>query len=313
MEVTMKTPDIREPSRGPVNAMTVDVEDYFQVSAFEGHIRREDWDRLPWRVERNTERVLALFDAYGVRATFFVLGWVAERYPQLVRRIVDAGHELASHGYAHVRVTQQHPHEFREDVRYTKKLLEDISGSRVRGYRAASYSIGSSNLWALDELHEAGYEYSSSIYPIRHDLYGMPEAPRFAFRPRSNHGLLEVPVTTVQVFQYKAPCGGGGYFRLLPYAVSRWALRRVNEHDGQPCIFYFHPWEIDPEQPRQKGISLKTRVRHYLNLSRTETRLRALLGDFHWDRADRVFLDRFTSEVDKPAADEASEVTLKPG
>jgi polysaccharide deacetylase family protein (PEP-CTERM system associated) len=270
--------------------MTVDVEDYFQVSAFEGHVPRGDWDRLPCRVERNTERVLALFDAYGVRATFFVLGWVAERYPHLVRRIVDAGHELASHGYAHVRVTQQCPHEFREDVRYTKRLLEDISGSPVRGYRAASYSIGSSNLWALDELHHAGYEYSSSIYPIRHDLYGMPEAPRFAFRPRGDNGLLEVPVTTVQVFRYKLPCGGGGYFRLFPYAVSRWALRRVNERDGEPGMFYFHPWEIDPEQPRQGGIGLKTRVRHYLNLSRTETRLRALLSDFRWDRADRVFL-----------------------
>jgi polysaccharide deacetylase family protein (PEP-CTERM system associated) len=287
----MKVLDHRDPSPRQINAMTVDVEDYFQVSAFEGHIRREDWDRLPQRVEHNTERILFLFDSYRIRATFFVLGWVAERYPQVVRNIVNAGHELASHGYAHVRVTQQQRHEFREDIRYTKRLLEDISGGGVRGYRAASYSIGSGNLWALDELREAGYEYSSSIYPIRHDLYGMPEAPRFAFRPRGDDGLLEVPVTTVQVFQYRLPAGGGGYFRLWPYALSRWAIRRVNEHEGQPCIFYFHPWEIDPGQPRQPGIGLKTRFRHYLNLARTEVRLRALLRDFRWDRMDRVFLD----------------------
>jgi polysaccharide deacetylase family protein (PEP-CTERM system associated) len=270
--------------------MTVDVEDYFQVSAFENVIRREDWDRLPCRVERNCERILQLFDDHGVKATFFTLGWVAERYPALIRRFVDGGHELASHGYEHIRVVKQKPDEFRADVSRTKRMLEDVAGVRVRGYRAASYSIGAKNLWALDLLHEAGYEYSSSIYPIRHDLYGMPEAPRFAFRPSGDDGILEIPITTVTLGERKLPCGGGGYFRLLPYAYSRWAIRRVNRRDGRPAIFYFHPWEIDPGQPRQRGIGLKTRVRHYLNLGRMEGRLATLLRDFRWDRMDRIFL-----------------------
>lgn len=271
------------------NAMTVDVEDYFQVSAFEGHIKREQWERLPCRVERNTDRILQLFADHNVRATFFTLGWVAERYPQLIHRMVEAGHEVASHGYSHVRVTQQSPEEFRADVEKTKALLEDLSGQPVQGYRAASYSIGAGNLWALEVLAETGHRYSSSIYPIRHDLYGMPEAPRFAFRP-NHHELLEVPVTTVSLLDRNFPCGGGGYFRLLPYGLSRWAMRRVNQRDGEACVFYFHPWEVDPEQPRQQGVSLKTRVRHYLNLRRTEQRLTRLLGDFHWDRMDKVFL-----------------------
>jgi len=273
------------------NALTVDVEDYFQVSAFETHIRREDWDAMPCRVERNMDRILEIFAEAGVKATFFTLGWVAERYPQVVQRIVAGGHELASHGYEHVRVVNQDPKRFRADVARTKGLLEDLSGVEVKGYRAASYSIGSANLWALEVLHEEGYRYSSSIYPIRHDLYGMPEAPRFAFRPHPD-GILEIPVTTVEIGGRKLPCGGGGYFRLLPYRVSRWAMRRVNRKDRQACLFYFHPWEIDPDQPRQAGISVKTRVRHYLNLGRTEARLRRLLGDFRWDRMDRVFLDR---------------------
>jgi polysaccharide deacetylase family protein (PEP-CTERM system associated) len=272
------------------NALTVDVEDYFQVSAFEGHIRREDWDKLPCRVEANTDRLLDVFAQHGAKATFFTLGWVAERYPELIKRIVAAGHELASHGYAHVRAYQQSPDEFRADVTKTKAMLEDISGSPVSGYRAASYSIGAKNLWALDVLGEAGYQYSSSIYPIRHDLYGMPEAPRFPFR-HNGTGILEVPVTTVQLFNHNLPGGGGGYFRLFPYALSRWAVRRVNKRDRQPAMFYFHPWEIDPEQPRQSGISFKTRFRHYLNLDRMETRLTKLLADFSWDRMDRVFLD----------------------
>ncbi|MDX1251049.1 MAG: DUF3473 domain-containing protein [Gammaproteobacteria bacterium] len=273
------------------NAMTVDVEDYFQVSAFEKHVRREQWDVTPCRVEDNTERVMALFDAHGVKATFFMLGWVAERYPQLLRRIVDNGHELASHGYSHVRVIHQSPQQFREDVCRTKRMLEDTGGVQVRGYRAASYSIGARNLWALDVLAETGHVYSSSIYPIRHDLYGMPEAPRFAFYPHEKKNLLEIPVTTVNVFDQKLPCGGGGYFRFLPYGVSRWAMRRVNNDDSQPCVFYFHPWEIDPGQPRMQGISLKTRFRHYLNLHRMEARLAALLKDFRWGRMDRVFLE----------------------
>lgn len=285
------------------NALTVDVEDYFQVSAFEGHIRREDWDRLPCRVERNCERILDLFGQADVAATFFVLGWVAERYPQLVRRLVEAGHEVASHGYAHVRVTQQAPDEFFQDVTRTKKLLEDISGTAVNGYRAASYSIGEGNLWALDELDRAGYVYSSSIYPIRHDLYGMPDGPRFAFHPRGENAILEIPVTTVMVGQRRFPCGGGGYFRLFPYRLSRWALRRVNERDEQPGIFYFHPWEIDPDQPRQTGISLKTRFRHYLNLNRMEARLTRVLQDFSWDRMDRIFL---AMEESQPAHQRAA-------
>jgi len=270
------------------NAMTVDVEDYYQVSAFEPHVRRDEWGSYESRVERNTERVLELFEGHGIRATFFMLGIVAERHPALVRRLVDAGHELASHGYSHVRVTQQRPDEFREDVVRTKRLLEDIGGCAVRGYRAASYSIGADNLWALDVLRETGHDYSSSIYPIRHDLYGMPGAPRFAFR-HNGDGLLEIPVTTVRVLNQTLPCGGGGYFRLLPYRVSRWAMRRVNQHDRQACVFYFHPWEIDPAQPRPRHLRLKTRVRHYLNLKRMEQRLTRLLQDFRWGRMDQIF------------------------
>lgn len=275
-----------------VNAMSVDVEDYFQVSAFEKHIRREDWDTLPCRVERNTDRILQLFADHQAKSTFFVLGWIAERYPAMVKRIVDAGHELASHGYSHVRVIHQDRDAFRADVSRTKDILEDIGGVPVTGYRAASYSIGRDNLWALDVLRETGHKYSSSIYPIVHDLYGMPEAPRHAFWVREPGGLLEVPITTVELNGRHFPCGGGGYFRLLPYAWYRWSIGRINRQELQPSVFYFHPWEIDPQQPRQEGIGLKTKVRHYLNLSRMESRLARLLRDFRWDRMDRVFLGR---------------------
>lgn len=271
--------------------MTVDVEDYFQVSAFEPYIKRDDWDRIDCRVECNTQRILDLFDSHQVKATFFMLGWVAERYPALVTRIVASGHELASHGYEHIRVTEQQPDQFREDVKRTKALLEDMGGVPVRGYRAASYSIGIKNLWALEVLQEAGYDYSSSIYPIRHDLYGMPQAPRFPFYPNGDGGLLEVPVTTFTLANRRFPCGGGGYFRLFPYPLYRWAMQRVNRKDDRPGVFYFHPWEIDPGQPRQTGISLKTRVRHYLNLERMEGRLEHLLRDFSWGRMDKVFVD----------------------
>jgi polysaccharide deacetylase family protein (PEP-CTERM system associated) len=291
VEVVLFAQSLPASTAGPLlNALTVDVEDYFQVSAFEPYIPRDAWDRLPCRVERNTDRVLQLFADHGVRATFFTLGWVAERYPELVRRIVDADHELACHGYSHIRVTGQSPAEFREDARRARQLLEDISGCAVLGYRAASYSIGAKNLWAFQVLADLGFRYSSSIYPVKHDLYGMPEAPRFGFRPAGTDGLLEFPVTTVRLGRRNFPCGGGGYFRLLPYEVSRWALNRVNARDGQPCVFYFHPWEIDPGQPRQKKISLKTRFRHYLNLSRMEQRLGRLLGDFRWDSMANVFL-----------------------
>jgi polysaccharide deacetylase family protein (PEP-CTERM system associated) len=278
----------RYASDAPVNAMTVDVEDYFQVSAFEGRIASADWERMPVRVDANTNRILDLFASRGVHATFFTLGWVAERFPALVRRIAESGHEVASHGFDHTRVIHQDPAQFRADVTRTKQLLEDVTGRAVNGYRAASYSIGASNLWALDVLQETGYRYSSSIYPIRHDLYGMPDAPRFAFRVR-NDGILELPITSVDALGRRWPCGGGGFFRLFPYAVSSWGLRRVNRVDRQPGIFYFHPWEVDPMQPRIEGIGLRTRLRHYLNLSRTEGRLERLLADFRWDRMDRVF------------------------
>ena len=281
-------------SSGIVNAMTVDVEDYFQVSAFESVVARDNWDQLSCRVEQNTDRILELFDGHDVKATFFMLGWVAERYPALVRRIVDTGHELASHGYSHVRVTRQKPQEFSEDIGKTRKLLEDTAGCQVKGYRAASYSIVRETLWAHDLLQEAGYRYSSSVYPIHHDLYGIPDAPRFAYRHRED-GLLEIPVTTVSLFNHNLPCGGGGYFRLLPYRLSRWAMQRVNGTDRMPCVFYFHPWEIDPDQPRQSGISGKTRFRHYLNLRRMTTRIERLLDDFCWGRMDSVFL------ADEPA------------
>jgi len=272
-----------------VNALSIDVEDYFQVSAFEDHIARTQWDTLPRRVEANTDRVLGLFDEFGAKATFFVLGWVAQRHRSLVRRIVEAGHELACHGYSHTRVCRQNRDEFRQDITDSKTLLEDIAGVAVRGYRAPSYSIDGRSLWALDELERAGYSYSSSIYPIRHDHYGMPGAPRFSFRPTQGH-LIEIPITTVRVWNTNLPCGGGGYFRLLPYAVSRWAIRRVNAQDKQPCVFYFHPWEIDPNQPRQSRVGLKTRFRHYVNLGRMESRLRELLTDFSWNTMEKVFL-----------------------
>jgi len=272
-----------------INALTIDVEDYFQVSALAPYIPREQWDSRECRVERNVERILRMLDESRTRATFFTLGWVAERYPQLVRRIVAGGHELASHGYGHQRASDLSEAEFAADVGAAKKLLEDISGEEVKGYRAPSFSIGEGNLWAFDCLARAGYRYSSSIYPIRHDHYGMPDAPRFAHQVRD--GLLELPVTTLRYFDRNWPASGGGYFRLLPYALSRWLLRKVNQRDQQAAIFYFHPWEIDAEQPRVAGISAKTRFRHYVNLQYTEARIRRLLGDFSWGRMDEIFLD----------------------
>ena len=272
------------------NAMTIDVEDYFQVSAFAPHISPENWPSMECRVERNIDRILALLDQQAIKATFFTLGWIAERYPAMVRAIVDDGHELASHGYAHLRASDQSPEEFRQDIIRSKKLLEDIGGRAVLGYRAPSFSIGGRNLWALDLLLQAGYRYSSSIYPIKHDHYGMPDAPRFAFYPNGADGLLELPITTVRLMQKNLPAGGGGFFRFWPYPVSRWLLQRVNRRDRQPGIFYFHPWELDPGQPRQQGIGAKTRFRHYVNLHRMEGRIKALTRDFRWDRMDRIFL-----------------------
>jgi polysaccharide deacetylase family protein (PEP-CTERM system associated) len=270
-----------------VNALSIDVEDWFQVSAFAPHIDRADWDRLPCRVERNVDRLLELLAGSDARATFFTLGWIAERYPQLVRRIHAAGHEVASHGYGHLRASEQSREQFRNDIRSARALLEDQAGAPVRGYRAPSFSIGRDNLWAFDELADAGYRYSSSVYPVAHDHYGMPEAPRFPWQVRE--GLTEIPVTTARMAGRNWPAGGGGYFRLAPYAVSRWAIARVNREDRRPAIFYMHPWEIDPGQPRMNGVGFKTRFRHYLNLERTEPRLGRLLGDFRWGRVDQVF------------------------
>jgi len=274
------------------NAMTCDVEDYFQVSAFAPYIDRASWPTRECRVEANMERILALYERHGVRATFFTLGWIAERYPAMVRRIVAAGHELASHGYGHLRASDQSRAEFDNDIRSSKALLEDIGGQAVVGYRAPSFSIGHANLWALDALHEAGYKYSSSIYPIAHDHYGMPDAPRFAFYPNGPDGLLEVPITTVKLAGRNLPAGGGGYFRLLPYALSRWMMEKVNREDGEPALFYFHPWEVDPGQPRPEGLGAKARFRHYVNIDRMERRLEQLARDFKWDRMDRIFLDK---------------------
>jgi polysaccharide deacetylase family protein (PEP-CTERM system associated) len=274
------------------NAMTCDVEDYFQVSAFAPYIDRASWPSRECRVEANMDRILALFERNGVHATFFTLGWIAERYPQVVRRIVAGGHELASHGYGHLRASDQTRAEFANDIRSAKALLEDIGGQAVLGYRAPSFSIGSANLWALDELLDAGYRYSSSIYPIAHDHYGMPEAPRFAFYPNGPDGLLEVPITTVNLMGRNLPAGGGGYFRLLPYALSRWMMAKVNRDDRQPSLFYFHPWEIDTQQPRPEGLGAKARFRHYINIDRMERRIEALARDFAWDRMDRIFLNQ---------------------
>jgi polysaccharide deacetylase family protein (PEP-CTERM system associated) len=268
------------------NALSVDVEDYFQVSALAPHIARSDWDRMPCRVEHNVETILGLLAETGSLATFFTLGWVAERYPAMVRRIVAAGHELASHGYSHQRATDQTRDEFAQDIRRAKALLQDLGGVEVKGYRAPSFSVGSANPWAFDCIAQAGYRYSSSVYPIRHDHYGMPGAPRFPYQARE--GLLEIPLTTARLLMTNLPAAGGGYFRLLPYCVSRALIRGVN-NAGQSAVFYFHPWEIDPGQPRIAGTTLKTRFRHYLNLGRMEARLRSLLRDFKWSRMDRVF------------------------
>ena len=270
------------------NALTIDVEDYFQVSAFAPYIPRDQWNSRECRVERNVERILHMLEEHKTLATFFTLGWIAERYPRLVQRIVDGGHELASHGYGHERASDLTEAAFFADIDSAKKLLEDLSGQEIKGYRAPSFSIGKGNLWAFDCLERAGYRYSSSIYPIKHDHYGMPDSPRFAHQIRT--GLIEVPVTTARFFDRNWPSSGGGYFRLMPYAMSRWLLDHVNRVDRQSAIFYFHPWEIDAAQPRIDGINAKTRFRHYVNLHRTEARIRRLLADFKWARMDELFL-----------------------
>jgi polysaccharide deacetylase family protein (PEP-CTERM system associated) len=285
----LTAPEAPAPAAGLRNALTIDVEDYFQVEAFAGVIDRADWDMLPRRVAHNTNRLLDILGEAGAAATFFMLGWVAARHPELVRRIIAEGHELACHGFDHYRADQQSPDEFRADVRHSKALLEETGGVPVLGYRAPTFSVGSRSPWAHAILADEGFRYSSSVYPIAHDLYGEPGAPRRPFCPQP--GFIEIPLTTVCVLGRNLPTAGGGYFRLLPYRLTRRALRRACKELGGPCIFYIHPWEIDPDQPRQSQASPLSRFRHYVNLSRTESRLRRLLQDFRWTRMDRIFLD----------------------
>ncbi|MEJ7926544.1 XrtA system polysaccharide deacetylase [Sphingobium sp. AN641] len=268
------------------NALSVDVEDWFQVGAFERTISRADWDGLSHRVERNTDAVLALFDEAGVKATFFTLGWVAERYPALMRRIVAAGHELASHGYDHARVFTFTPEQFRADLARARGLLEDASGQAVTGYRAPSFSIDARTPWAHPILAEQGYAYSSSVAPIKHDHYGWPQSPRFAWKPVPDADFIELPVTTAKWRGRTLAAGGGGFFRLLPYAFSRWAITQVNDEAQRPAIIYFHPWEIDPDQPRVADAPLRSRLRHYTNLRAMAPKLRRLTRDFAWGRVD---------------------------
>jgi len=275
--------------RAIVNAMSVDIEEYFQVGAFEDTIARDRWAEIGSRVEYNSGLVLDLYAAAGVKATFFTLGWVAERHPALIQRIVREGHELASHGYAHDRVTGFTPAQFRADLRRARGLLEDAGGVAVQGYRAPSFSIGKANAWALQMLADEGYAYSSSVAPIAHDHYGWPGAPRFAHKPVAGSELIEVPITTARVGG-RLMSFGGGFFRLLPYAFAHWAMGQVNRRDGQPAAFYFHPWEVDPDQPRVAGAPLRSRVRHYTNLGAMAGKLSKLLHNFRWDRMDRVFL-----------------------
>lgn len=270
-----------------INGLSVDVEEWFQVGAFEKTIARADWDGLASRVEGNVQAILAMFDAAGVKATFFTLGWVAQRHPALIRAIADAGHEVASHGWDHQRVFTLDPASFGADLARARDALEQASGQAVTGYRAPSFSIDARNPWAHDVLAQAGYAYSSSVAPIVHDHYGWREAPRFAFRPLEHSALLEIPVTTAEFAGRRMAAGGGGFFRLLPYGVSAWAIRQVNGA-GRPAAFYFHPWEIDPDQPRQDRAPWRSRFRHYTNLSVMAPKLERLLRDFAWGRMDEV-------------------------
>ena len=277
------------------NALSVDVEDYFQVSAFANFISRDDWSQHKSRVSANTYRLLEIFDEFQVKGTFFTLGWVAERTPELIREIANAGHELASHGYDHTLVTKLDEASFRADVTRTKAVLEDIGGVAVDGYRAPTFSIDASTPWAFSILKDVGHKYSSSTYPVKHDLYGNIGAPRFAFRDTAT-GLLEIPISTIELLGRNIPCGGGGYFRLYPYLFTRWCFRHINGRESAPGVFYTHPWEFDPEQPKFENLSAKARFRHYVNLDRTAQRLRKLLRDFHWGRVDEVFAHEIVPE-----------------
>ncbi len=272
------------------HAVSVDVEDYFQVWALSEVIKRDDWDVIPLRVERATKTVLDLFDRTDTKGTFFTLGWVAEKAPGLIRDIVSRGHEIASHGYDHTKIFDQSAEEFRQDIRNTRKILEDISGERVKGFRAAGFSLDERSPWAHKILREEGYEYSSSVHPIAHDHYNAPDAPRFASHPlEDDQGFLEIPVSTTMLAGRRVSCAGGGWFRAMPYHVSRFLIDRMIHQDNQPAVFYFHPWEVDPEQPRVSGLSGKSSLRHYLNLDRMESKLEHLLGGMTWQRMDHVF------------------------
>jgi len=285
---------------GVINAMTVDVEDYFQVSAFDPVVSRSQWADFPSRVVANTERLLRILAEHEVRATFFVLGWVADRHPSLVSLIADLGHEVASHGYWHHLVYEQTPRAFREDIRRSKGLLEAATGQRVEGYRAPSFSITSESLWALDILIEEGFRYDASIFPIRHDRYGIPGSPRHPYvLPRAIGALVEVPGSTARVASINLPVAGGGYFRLLPYGWTRWGIQRLNQREHRPAVFYLHPWEVDPDQPRLQASAL-SRFRHYRNLGKTELRLRRLLSEFQFAPLRRVLAD---AELEVPAAE----------
>ena len=270
----------------PINGLSVDVEDWFQVGAFEGVIDRDSWDGLSGRVERNCDAILEMFDEADVKATFFTLGWVAQRQPALLQRIAEAGHELASHGWDHARVHTMDRASFAADLDKSRKAIEDAAGVEVTGYRAPSFSIDQRTPWAYMALAEQGFTYSSSVAPITHDHYGWREAPRFAFRPLPWSGLLEIPVTTAEFAGRRLAAGGGGFFRVLPYAFSRWAIRQVNNRDGRPAVFYFHPWEIDPQQPRVTNASMRSKLRHYTNLDVMAEKLKQLVMEFEWGRMD---------------------------
>ena len=280
-----------------VNAMSIDVEDYFHVSVFDGLVPRAKWDDMESRVVANTMRLLEIFREYRVRSTFFILGWVGERHPQLVAAIAGEGHEIASHGYAHRLIYDQTPAAFRDDVRRAKAILEDACGRPVVGYRAPSYSITPRSLWALDVLAEENYEYDSSIFPIRHDRYGIPVSARRPYSiERNGRSLIEVPGSTTKVGPLNLPVAGGGYFRLLPYWWTRWGISRVNDIERRPAVFYLHPWEIDPGQPRLSAGRL-SRLRHYRNLEHTEARLRQLLTDFRFDAIDTLVANARTAPL----------------
>ena len=296
------TPDINAAELPQVvNGLSVDVEDWFQVGAFEEVIERGAWDSLVDRVERNVEEILALFDEAEVKATFFTLGWVAQRHTKLIRRIAERGHEIASHGWDHARVHTLDRAGFANDISKARVAIEDAAGVAVTGYRAPSFSIDHRTPWAYMELAEQGYAYSSSVAPVAHDHYGWREAPRFAFRPLPWSDLIEIPVTTAEFAGRRLAAGGGGFFRVLPYAFSRWAIRQVNRREGRPAVFYFHPWEIDPGQPRVAGAPLKSKLRHYTNLEGMAPKLRQLVREFAWGRMD-MLAHREAARVESEAA-----------